>query len=96
MKRLNNVFGIGIILMQANDYKILYSARKKELEYNTIEKLCNLNPDFSTFIAQLSKVINASKEYTGDARLSFEKNCDKIFESDEEIENYCKEHNIPF
>ena len=38
--------------------------------------------NFSTFIAQLSKVINASKEYTGDARLSFEKNCDKIFESD--------------
>lgn len=96
MKRLNNAFGIGIILMQANDYKILYSARKKELEYNTIEKLCNLNPDFSTFIAKLSKVINASKEYTSDARLSFEKNCDKIFESDEEIENYCKEHNIPF
>ena len=22
--------------------------------------------------------------------------CDKIFESDEELENYCKEHNIPF
>lgn len=52
--------------------------------------------NFSTFIAKLSKVINASKEYTCDARLSFEKNCDKIFESDEEIENYCKEHNIPF
>lgn len=96
MKRLNNAFGIGIILMQANDYKILYSARKKELEYNTIEKLCNLNPEFSTFIAKLSKIINASKEYTSDVRLSFEKICDKIFESDEEIEKHCKEHNIPF
>lgn len=96
MKRLNNAFGIGVILMQANDYKILYSARKKELEYNTIEKLCNLNPDFSQFIAKLSKVINASKEYTVDVRSSFEKICDKIFESDEEIETYCKEHNIPF
>lgn len=96
MKRLNNAFGVGIILMQSNDYKILYSARKKELEYNTIEKLCNLNSDFCQFIAKLSKVINASKEYTGDVRLSFEKICDKIFESDEEIESYCKEHNIPF
>jgi len=96
MKRLNNVFGIGIILMQVNDYKILYSARKKELEYNTIEKLCNLNPEFSMFIAKLSKVINSSKEYTGDVRLSFEKSCDKIFESDEEIENYCKDNSIPF
>lgn len=96
MKRLNNAFGVGIILMQSNDYKILYSARKKELEYNTIEKLCNLNSDFCQFIAKLSKVINASKEYTGDVRLSFEKICDKIFESDDEIETYCKEHNIPF
>ena len=96
MERLNNAFGIGIILMQANDSKILYPAREKALDYNTIEKLNNLNPDFCSFITKLSKVMNASKDYTADARNSFEKICDKIFESDEEQENYCKEHNIPF
>ncbi|MDO4187321.1 MAG: hypothetical protein Q4D30_12710 [Bacteroidales bacterium] len=96
MERLNNAFGIGIILMQANDSKILYPAREKELEYNTIEKLNNLNSDFCVFITKLSKVMNASKDYTTDARLSFEKICDRIFESDEELEEYCKEHNIPF
>lgn len=96
MERLNNAFGIGIILMQANDSKILYPAREKALDYNTIEKLNNLNPDFCSFITKLSKVMNASKDYTLDARNSFEKICDKIFESDEEQENYCKEHNIPF
>ena len=96
MERLNNAFGIGIILMQANDSKILYPAREKALDYNTIEKLNNLNPDFCSFITKLSKVMNASKDYTADARNSFEKICDKIFESDEEKENYCKEHNIPF
>ncbi len=96
MERLNNAFGIGIILMQANDSKILYPAKEKALDYNTIEKLNNLNPDFCTFITKLSKVMNASRDYTADARNSFEKICDKIFESDEEQEAYCKEHNIPF
>jgi hypothetical protein len=96
MARLNNAFGIGIILMQANDSKILYPAKEKALDYNTIEKLNNLNPDFCEFIKKLSKVMNASKDYTADAKSSFEKICDKIFESDEELEAYCKEHNIPF
>ena len=96
MERLNNAFGIGIILMQANDSKVLYPAKEKELDYITIEKLNNLNPDFCSFITKLSKVMNASKDYTADARNSFEKICDKIFESDEELETYCKEHNIPF
>lgn len=96
MARLNNAFGIGIILLQANDSKILYSAREKALDYNTIEKLNNLNPDFCEFIKKLSKVMNASRDYTVDAKNSFEKICDKIFESDEEQEAYCREHNIPF
>lgn len=96
MERLNNAFGIGIILMQASDSKVLYPAKEKQLDYNTIEKLNNLNPDFCEFVKKLSKVMNASKEYTSDARNSFEKICDKIFESDEEQEAYCKENNIPF
>lgn len=96
MARLNNAFGIGIILMQANDSKILFPAREKALDYNTIEKLNNLNPDFCEFIKKLSKVMNASKDYTPDAKNSFEKICDKIFGSDEELDTYCKEHNIPF
>lgn len=96
MARLNNAFGIGIILMQANDSKILFPAREKALDYNTIEKLNNLNPDFREFIKKLSKVMNASKDYTADAKDSFEKICDKIFDSDEELDAYCKEHNIPF
>ena len=82
--------------MQANDSKILYQAHKKRLDYNTIEKLNNLNADFCNFITKLSKVMNASKDYTLDAKQSFEKICDKVFISDEELESYCKEHKIPF
>ena len=96
MERLNNAFGIGIILMEANGAKILYPAREKPLDYVTIEKLNNLNPDFCTFISKLSKVMKASKDYTADARQSFEKICEKIFDSDEDLEKYCKEHGIPY
>ena len=37
-----------------------------------------------------------NSKYAKEAKESFESICDKIFESDEEQEKYCKEHNIPF
>ena len=40
--------------------------------------------------------MNASKDYTLDAKSSFEKICDRVFESDDELERYCKEHGIPY
>ncbi len=96
MERLNNAYGIGIIQMQDGNWTILYPAREKALDYNTIEKLNNLNRDFCTFIDKISKVLNAPEKYVKEAKDSFESICDKIFESDEEQERYCKEHNIPF
>lgn len=96
MERLNNAYGIGIIQMQDGNWTILYPAREKALDYNTIEKLNNLNRDFCTFIDKISKVLNAPEKYIKEAKDSFEATCDKIFESDEEQEKYCKEHNIPF
>ena len=96
MERLNNAYSIGIIQMQDGNWTILYPAREKALDYNTIEKLNNLNRDFCTFIDKISKVLNAPEKYIKEAKDSFESTCDKIFESDEEQERYCKEHNIPF
>ena len=96
MERLNNAFGIGIILMEANGAKILYPAREKRLDYVTIEKLNNINSDFCLFISKLSKVMKASKDYSADAKQSFEKICDKIFDSDDDLEKYCKDHCIPY
>lgn len=96
MERLNNAYGIGIIQMQDGNWSTLYPAREKALDYNTIEKLNNLNRDFCTFIDKISKVLNAPEKYIKEAKDSFESICDKIFESDEEQEKYCKEHNIPF
>ena len=96
MERLNNAFGIGIILMQATEATILYPAREKQLDYITIEKLNRINKQFCEFINKLSKVLLASKDYSDIARDSLIAICDKVFETDEEIEAYCKEHNIPF
>ena len=96
MQRLNNAFGIGIILMQATEATILYPAREKQLDYITIEKINRINKQFCEFINKLSKVLLASKDYTDIARDSLIAICDKVFNTDEEIEAYCKEHNIPF
>ncbi len=96
MERLNNAFGIGIILMQATEATVLFPAREKALDYITIEKLNRINKQFCEFISKLSKVLLASKDYTDVARDSLIAICDKVFETDEEIDAYCKEHNIPF
>ena len=96
MERLNNAFGIGIIQMDASESRVLFPAREHRLDYNTIEKLNLINPNFREFIGKLSKVVMASKDYAMDARQSFVKICDTILNNDEEIEKYCREHGIPF
>lgn len=97
MSRLNEAFGIGIIKMDAREYQILFPAReKRQLDYNTIEKLNSISPDFKEFISHVSKIVTASKEWFSPAKLSLEAVCDEIIHSDEEIEKYCNDHNIPF
>lgn len=98
MKRLNEAFGIGIIRLQAKaeETEILFPAKEHELDYNTIDKLNNINEDFRNFIYKLSKVMLATKDYSAEVKDSFIKVCDEIFESDAQIEDYCKTHNIPF
>ncbi len=95
MARLNNAFGIGVIHMEANNCTVLYKAREHKLDFNTIDKLNRISSDFEEFIGNLSKVLNAPKNYAKDARRTFEDCCDKIFNDDSEIEAYCQEKNIP-
>lgn len=96
--RLNAAFGIGVILLQAKstDVKILCQAKEKELDYDTIDKLCHLNPDFKNFIEELTKVMNAPKNYADVTLSSFVNSCDEIFKSDQELENYCTKNCIPY
>lgn len=96
--RLNASFGIGVILLQAKsvDVKILCPAKEKELDYETIDKLCHLNPDFKNFVTELTKVIDAPDQYSGISLNNFISNCDPVFKDDEELEDYCSKNCIPY
>jgi hypothetical protein len=54
LKRLSNSFGIGIIRLEIHnpdDSEVIIPADQKEtLDWETINKLCNVNPDFKGFI----------------------------------------------
>lgn len=98
MERLNQSFGIGVIELSANPYesKVLFQPKFKELDFKTMDKLCELNKDFETFVGQTETMLTAPEKYVKGTRKEFEEFCDDYFRTDSEIEKYCKEKNIPF
>jgi len=97
MERLNQSFGIGIIELNANPYqsKILFQPIYHELDFKTIDKLCQYNKQFEKFIEQTEKLMTAEERYLKSTEKELEEFCDQYLESDTDIENYCKEKNIP-
>lgn len=97
MSRLTQAFGIGIIELKSDPYqsKILFSAKHRDLDFETIDKLCGVNPGFEQFIEQVEKQITASDRYVSSVEKELVEFCDHFFESEEEILDYCNEHNIP-
>lgn len=97
MERLNQSFGIGIIELKANPYEseILFPSKYKELDFKTIDKLCEINKDFEKFIEQTETLLIATERYVKGTKKEFEEFCDEYFKTDSEIEKYCKEKNIP-
>lgn len=65
LERLTNAFGIGIIHLDLEDIdasKVLFQAKAKQvLDWETINKLCEVNEDFSTFIERLNIDLGASE-----------------------------------
>ena len=98
MERLNQSFGIGIIKLKANPYEseILFPAKYKSLDFQTIDKLCAINRDFEKFIQQTESLLTATEKYIKGARKEFTEFCDDFFTKDSEIEKYCAEKHIPF
>lgn len=96
MERLNQSFGIGIIELKSNPYesKVLFSAKYRDLDFKTIDKLCKINKDFEKFIEQAEKLMTASEKYVTATEKELVEFCDKYFESDTEMEDYCKKKNI--
>lgn len=65
LERLAFSFGIGIIQIQLSDLsqsRVVYPARPKEsLDWETINKLCEENEDFQTFLQSVKIDVNARK-----------------------------------
>lgn len=96
MERLNNAFGIGIIKLQPNPFEsqILFHAKHRALDYQTIDKLCHINEKYKEFIEQIEKILNADDRYLDSSLEELGRKCDAHFEKDEEIYNYCQSKNI--
>jgi len=97
MTRLNQSFGIGVIELNANPYqsKVLFPAVYRDLDFNTIDKLCKMNKEFEKFIEQTEKLMTASEKYVSGAEKELDEFCDDYFANDTEVENYCREKYIP-
>lgn len=97
MERLNQSFGIGIIELNANPYqsKVLFTAKYRDLDFKTIDKLCKINRDFEKFIEQTEKLMTAEERYYKSTEKELDEFCDYYFANDTEVECYCKEKFIP-
>lgn len=67
LKRLTAAFGIGIIRLDINepdDCSTIFPARfKTELEWDTVNKLIEENPDFKEFISDVNACIKSKRIY---------------------------------
>ena len=97
MERLNKAFGIGIIKLNSNPFqsKILFQSRFRDLDFKTIDKLCNMNDRFKQFVSSIDNIMNAKEQYLSGTMKEFEQFCDKYFTNDSETEQYCIDKNIP-
>ncbi len=97
MERLNQSFGIGVIKLNANPYKskVLFQAKYRDLDFKTIDKLCKINKEFEQFIEQTEKLMTAEERYYKSTEKELDEFCDKYFINDSEVEQYCKDNNIP-
>ncbi|MBM7702101.1 COG2958 family protein [Metabacillus iocasae] len=65
LKRLTTSFGIGIIKLNVEEpdsSEILFPAKpKKDIDWETVNKLCKENPDFSKFIKRIRNDLNTKE-----------------------------------
>lgn len=98
INRLNQSFGIGVIELNANPYlsRILYPARYKEIDFKTLDKLCEMNAEFGKFIEHVERFLSVDDRYYSATEKEFDSYCDSVFENDTEVEEYCIENKILF
>lgn len=99
LERLNQSFGIGCIELNSNPYnsKVLHHAKLKDLDFLTIDKLCDQNEVFQKFIENVHAVVSATNTAHYAASIgTIETNKDKILGSTDEIIDYLGQKNIPY
>ena len=97
LARLNQSFGIGVILLNANPFSstLLFPSAVRELDFRTMDKLCKNNKEFEQFMEKTANIVNAEDRYHNALMKELEGFCDKYFSSDSEVVQYCNEKNIP-
>nr|WP_249536813.1 hypothetical protein [Prevotella denticola] len=97
LARLNHSFGIGFILLKANPYEsqVWFDAVDRQLDFSTIDKLCEINADFKEFIRLVEATMTADDKHFNPSKAALSNICDKFPLGDGEIQQYCIEHNIP-
>ena len=91
LRRMNNAFGIGIIKLNAeniNESEILIPAKKKELDWDTIEILLKKNNDFKKFLEIVKGDITLG-------RIANKNNYDEVM-NDEDFEKHVLDKKIIF
>lgn len=96
IERLNESFGIGVILIDGNleKSKILFPSMYKDLDFRTIDKLCNNNNEFREFIEGTEKIVSASDKYLNPALMEFKTKFDKTLDKKQDLIDYCVEKGI--
>lgn len=90
LRRLNSAFGIGFIKLNIEDYtqsEILLSAKENELDWNTIDRLCEENKDFKSFVHTIASDLDVDE-------MRNPNDFDTVFSTDEEFQEYVKEKHI--
>lgn len=97
LARLNHSFGIGFILLKANPYEsqVWFDAVDRQLDFSTIDKLCEINADFKEFFRLVEATLTADDKHFNPSKAALSNICDKFPLGDGEIQQYCIEHNIP-
>ncbi len=97
MERLNQSFGIGVINLKAKPFQsqILFQAKFRELDFKTIDKLCVVNEKYEKFIELIERVLTIDERNYNSIKKELNDFSDDYFTSDSEIEEYCKDKNIP-
>lgn len=90
LRRLNSAFGIGFIKLNIDDYtqsEILLSAKENILDWNTIDRLCEENKDFKSFVHTIASDLDVDEMRNSN-------DFDAVFSTDKEYQDYIKEKHI--